>query len=103
MGESAERWQLEPIFISSPTLVAQRAFRMFFVTGEIWRDLAWSRLAIGLGLAGDRDRDPLGLAAGWYRASPTRRADSCRHSTPRRRSPSCRSSCLGRHRLAPQC
>ena len=56
LGASAERWQLKPIFISSPTLVAQAAFRMFFVTGEIWRDLAWS----GIGYV-------LGLAAGWYR------------------------------------
>src|SRR5262249_32979793 len=28
IGASAERWQLKPIFISSPTLVAQSAFRM---------------------------------------------------------------------------
>src|SRR5919109_4405071 len=51
LGASAERWQLKPIFISSPTLVAQAAFRMFFVTGEIWRDLGWSGLAYVLGLA----------------------------------------------------
>src|SRR2546430_7216139 len=68
LGASAERLQLKPIFISSPTLVAATAFRMFFVTGEIWRDLAWSSfgyvfglaLAIAIGI-------PLGLAAGWYR------------------------------------
>ena len=50
LGASAERWQLKPIFISSPTLVAQAAFRMFFVTGEIWRDLGWSALGYGIGL-----------------------------------------------------
>jgi hypothetical protein len=33
LGASAQRRQLKPIFISSPTLVAQAAFRMFFVTG----------------------------------------------------------------------
>jgi len=68
LGASAERWQLKPIFISSPTLVAQAAWRMFFVTGEIWRDLGLSGLeyivgllfAIAIGI-------PLGLAAGWYR------------------------------------
>ena len=68
LGASAERWQLKPIFISSPTLVAQAAWRMFFVTGEIWRDIGWSGLeyvvglllAIAIGI-------PLGLAAGWYR------------------------------------
>src|SRR4029077_13978709 len=68
LGAPAERWQLKPIFISSPTLVAAAAYRMFFVTGEIWRDLA-SRgvglvlrpaLAIAVGI-------PLGLAAGCYR------------------------------------
>src|SRR4029079_7404190 len=68
LGAAAARWQLKPIFISSPTLVAAAAYRMFFVTGEIWRDLAWSgisyvlrlALAIAVGI-------PLGLAAGWYR------------------------------------
>jgi NitT/TauT family transport system permease protein len=68
LGPTAERFQLKPIFISSPTLVAQAAWRMFFVTGEIWRDIGWSGLeyliglllAIGIGI-------PLGLASGWYR------------------------------------
>jgi NitT/TauT family transport system permease protein len=68
LGASAERFQLKPIFISSPTLVAQTAFRMFFVTGEIWRDLAWSSVGYGLGLAlAIVVGVPLGLAAGWYR------------------------------------
>src|SRR5262249_57117968 len=51
LGAPAERLQLKPIFISSPTLVAAAAWRMFFVTGEIWRDLAWSGLGYLLGLA----------------------------------------------------
>jgi ABC-type nitrate/sulfonate/bicarbonate transport system permease component len=68
LGAAAERWQLKPIFISSPTLIAQAAFRMFFVTGEIWRDLAWSGLGYVLGLAlAIAIGIPLGLAAGWYR------------------------------------
>lgn len=68
LGEAAERLQLKPIFISSPTLVAAAAFRMFFVTGEIWRDIAWSSLGYGLGLAlAIAIGIPLGLAAGWYR------------------------------------
>jgi ABC-type nitrate/sulfonate/bicarbonate transport system permease component len=68
LGESAERLQIERIFISSPTLVATAAFRMFFVTGEIWRDIAWSSLGYGLGLAlAIAIGIPLGLAAGWYR------------------------------------
>jgi ABC-type nitrate/sulfonate/bicarbonate transport system permease component len=68
LGAAAERWQLKPIFISSPTLVAQAAFRMFFVTGEIWRDLGWSGLGYVLGLAlAIAIGIPLGLAAGWYR------------------------------------
>ena len=68
LGDSAQRLKLKPIFISSPTLIAAAAFRMFFVTGEIWRDLAWSSagyllglvLALAIGI-------PLGLAGGWYR------------------------------------
>ena len=68
LGEAAERLQLKPIFISSPTLVAASAFRMFFVTGEIWRDIAWSSLGYGPGLAlAIAIGIPLGLAAGWYR------------------------------------
>ena len=68
IGAAAERWQLKPIFISSPTLVAQAAFRMFFVSGEIWRDLGWSGLGYGIGLTlAIAVGIPLGLAAGWYR------------------------------------
>jgi ABC-type nitrate/sulfonate/bicarbonate transport system permease component len=67
-GASAERLRLKPIFISSPTLVLQAAYRMFFVTGEIWRDLTWSALGYSLGLAcAIAVGIPLGLAAGWYR------------------------------------
>jgi NitT/TauT family transport system permease protein len=67
-GASAERLRLKPIFISSPTLVLQAAYRMFFVTGEMWRDLAWSALGYSLGLAcAIAAGIPLGLAAGWYR------------------------------------
>src|SRR5262245_4652944 len=68
LGASAERLRLKPIFISSPTLIAAAAFRMFFVTGEIWRDLAWSGVGyvLGLGLA-IAVGIPLGLAAGWHR------------------------------------
>ncbi len=68
LGASAERLSLKPIFISSPTLVAEAAWRMFFLTGEIWRDLAWSGLGYALGLAlAIAVGIPLGLAAGWYR------------------------------------
>src|SRR3954463_1352534 len=68
LGASAERWQLKPILISSPTLVAAAAYRMFFVSGEIWRDLAWSGMSYVLGLAlAIAVGIPLGLAAGWYR------------------------------------
>jgi NitT/TauT family transport system permease protein len=68
IGAAAERWVVKPIFISSPTRIAEAAYRMFFVTGEIWTDLKWSAfeyvaglaLAIAVGI-------PLGLATGWYR------------------------------------
>ncbi len=68
LGPSAERWQLKPIFISSPTLVARAAWNLFFVTGEIWSDLAASGLEYLLGLAfAIAVGIPLGLASGWYR------------------------------------
>src|SRR5262249_47033516 len=68
LGASAGGLQSKPIFISSPPLIAAPAFRMFFVTGEIWRDLAWSGVGyvFGLGLA-IAIGIPLGLAGGWYR------------------------------------
>jgi ABC-type nitrate/sulfonate/bicarbonate transport system permease component len=68
LGPSAQRLRLKPIFISSPTRTAQAAFQMFFVTGEMWRDLAWSSVGYFLGLAlAIAVGAPLGLAAGWYR------------------------------------
>jgi NitT/TauT family transport system permease protein len=65
---ASARFELRPIFISSPTRIARAAFRVFFVTGEIWRDLGWSSLefTIGLSLA-IAIGIPVGLAAGWYR------------------------------------
>jgi NitT/TauT family transport system permease protein len=68
IGTAADRWQIKPIFISSPTLVVAAAWRMFFVTGEIWRDLAWSGIGYALGVAlAITVGIPVGLAAGWYR------------------------------------
>ena len=68
IGTSAERWVVRPIFISSPTRVAAAAYRMFFVTGEIWADLRSSALEYGLALIlAIVVGIPLGLAAGWYR------------------------------------
>jgi ABC-type nitrate/sulfonate/bicarbonate transport system permease component len=68
LGAAAERFKLKPIFVSSPTLVAQAAFHMFIVTGEIWHDLGWSAIGYVLGLVlAIAVGIPLGLAAGWYR------------------------------------
>jgi ABC-type nitrate/sulfonate/bicarbonate transport system permease component len=68
IGAAAERWTVRPIFISSPTRIATTAWRMFFVTGEIWNDLGWSALAYALGLGfAIAVGIPFGLAAGWYR------------------------------------
>jgi ABC-type nitrate/sulfonate/bicarbonate transport system permease component len=68
IGPAAEHWVVRPIFVSSPTRIAEAAYRMYFITGEILADLKWSALgyvlglllAIGVGI-------PLGLASGWYR------------------------------------
>jgi ABC-type nitrate/sulfonate/bicarbonate transport system permease component len=68
LGPQAARFALKPIFISSPTRIGYAAYRMFFVTGEIWKDLGWSSLEFTLGLALALVIGvPLGLAAGWYR------------------------------------
>lgn len=68
IGASADRWAVKPIFISSPTRVATAAYRMFFVTGEIWPDLKASATEYALALLlAVVVGTPLGLAAGWYR------------------------------------
>jgi NitT/TauT family transport system permease protein len=68
LGAQAMRFQLKPIFISSPTRIARMAFNMFFVTGAIWKDIGWSSLEFTLGVAlSFAIGIPLGLAAGWYR------------------------------------
>ncbi|HEY2531662.1 MAG TPA: ABC transporter permease [Xanthobacteraceae bacterium] len=68
LGPASMRFELKPIFISSPTRIAQEAFRMFFLTGEIWKDLGWSSFEFVLGLAlALAIGIPLGLVAGWYR------------------------------------
>jgi NitT/TauT family transport system permease protein len=68
IGAAADRWAVKPIFISSPTRVATAAYRMFFVTGEIWPDLKASATEFALALLlAIMVGAPLGLAAGWYR------------------------------------
>src|SRR5262249_32900894 len=68
IGPAADRLLVKPIFISSPSRVLAAAYRMFFVTGEIWTDLRWSALEYVLGLfLAIAVGIPLGLAAGWYR------------------------------------
>jgi ABC-type nitrate/sulfonate/bicarbonate transport system permease component len=68
VGASADRWTVKPIFISSPTRVATTAYRMFFVTGEIWPDLKASAMEYGLAmLLAIAIGAPLGLVAGWHR------------------------------------
>src|SRR5579863_2878576 len=68
LGPQAMRFEVMPIFFSSPTRIARAAFRMFLVTGEIWKDLGWSSLEFVLGVSlAVVIGLPLGLAAGWYR------------------------------------
>jgi ABC-type nitrate/sulfonate/bicarbonate transport system permease component len=68
IGVAAERWMVKPIFISSPTRIAEAAYRMFFVTGEMWGDLKLSAIEYAFGLVlAIAVGIPLGLAAGWYR------------------------------------
>jgi NitT/TauT family transport system permease protein len=68
LGPQAMRFAFKPIFFSSPTRIVREAFRMFFVTGEIWKDLGWSSLEFVLGVSlAVVIGLPLGLAAGWYR------------------------------------
>lgn len=67
LGPAAERWRVNPIFLSSPTAVARAAYRLV-ATGELWRHLGVSALefAAGFSLA-VAVGIPTGLAAGWYR------------------------------------
>lgn len=68
LGASAEVWRIKPIFLSSPSAIAVAFYRVFVVTGEIWKDLRVSALEYVLGfLLATAIGVPLGLAAGWYR------------------------------------
>ncbi len=67
LGDSAERWRINPIFLSSPTAIVKTGARLF-ATGEIWKDLRVSGLEFVVGfLLSVAVGVPLGLAAGWYR------------------------------------
>lgn len=68
IGNAADRLAIKPLFISSPSGIAEAFWHMAFVDGDLWQDLWVSGyeyilgflLAIAVGI-------PLGLAAGWYR------------------------------------
>ena len=66
--ESMTRFNLvNPLFISSPTLVARAGYRLF-ADGEIWKDLRVSGTEFIIGyLLAAAVAIPLGLAVGWYK------------------------------------
>ncbi len=66
--ESMTRFSLvNPLFISSPTLVAKAGYRLF-AEGEIWKDLRVSGTEFIIGyLMAAGVAIPLGLAVGWYK------------------------------------
>jgi ABC-type nitrate/sulfonate/bicarbonate transport system permease component len=60
--------RVKPIMLSSPSTIAATAWQMYFVTGEIWRDLGFSGLEFLLALlAAAALGIPAGLIAGRYR------------------------------------
>ncbi len=68
IGEAANRLRIRPIFLSSPTAIAAAAWKMFFVTGEIWAHLGVSAMEVFAGLgAAILFGIPFGLVTGRYR------------------------------------
>lgn len=68
IGAYAEHLKIKPLFVSSPSDIALAAYRLAFVTGELWNDLRVSGFEYLLGyLLAVATGIPLGLAAGWYR------------------------------------
>jgi NitT/TauT family transport system permease protein len=60
--------RVKPIMLSSPSTIAATAWQMYFVTGEIWRDLGFSGLEFLLALLVAAVLGiPAGLIAGRYR------------------------------------
>lgn len=67
LGPAADALRIRPIFLSAPTTIVSTAFRMYFVTGEMWPHLGVSAfefvtafaLAMAVGV-------PLGLVCGRY-------------------------------------
>ncbi len=67
IGFVSELKPINPMFVSSPTLVV-RAGRSLFAEGEIWKDLRVSGTEFIIGYVGAAAvAIPLGLAIGWYR------------------------------------
>jgi ABC-type nitrate/sulfonate/bicarbonate transport system permease component len=68
IGDAANRLRIRPIFLSSPSAVAMTAWKMFFVTGEIWPHLGISAMEVVVGLgAAILIGIPFGLVTGRYR------------------------------------
>ena len=68
IGEASNRLRIRPIFLSSPSAVAAAAWKMFFVTGEIWPHLGISAMEVVSGLgAAIIFGIPFGLVTGRYR------------------------------------
>jgi NitT/TauT family transport system permease protein len=68
IGDAANRLRIRPIFLSSPSAVAMTAWKLFFVTGEIWPHLGISAMEVVVGLgAAILIGIPFGLVTGRYR------------------------------------
>jgi NitT/TauT family transport system permease protein len=68
LGNAADSLRIRPIFLAAPTRIAEIAYQLYFVTGEMWRHLGLSGLeflvafaiAAALGI-------PAGLVSGRYK------------------------------------
>ncbi|MDQ0304953.1 ABC transporter permease [Ancylobacter polymorphus] len=68
LGTAANVLRIRPIFLASPSAIAEMAFQMYFVTGEIWPHLGLSAFEFVVGfLIAASIGIPLGLVAGRYR------------------------------------
>ena len=68
LGDAANGLRVRPIFLASPSAIAEMAFQLYFVTGEMWPHLGLSAFEFFAGfLIAASIGIPFGLIAGRYR------------------------------------
>jgi NitT/TauT family transport system permease protein len=67
IGDAANVFNIRPIFLASPSMIAVTAYQVYFVTGEMWRHLGLSAFEFAIAFAiATALGIPVGLISGRY-------------------------------------